>query len=390
MIPYGKHHIDEEDIKTVTELLRNENLTQGNMVSKFEYSIAEYVGAKYAVAASSCSAGLHLSCIAADMKVGKTACTSPITFASTANAVKHTGGKIILVDIDRETKNIDPSYLESLLKKNEKIDTVIPVHFSGTAADTKRIKEITKDKNIKIIEDAAHALGSHYNDGSKVGCCSNSDMTVFSFHPVKAIATGEGGMITTNDINLCNRLKKLRSHGITKEKDNFLNFTNDQSKSDKNYWYYEMQELGYHYRLTDIQCALGISQLKKIEKFLSKRKKLVLNYDNAFKNLKNCKPIQLNNRLDSSHHLYILEIDFKKIGKSRNEVMHYLYENNVCTQVHYIPIPLHPYYKSLGLNIRDFPNSQSYYEQALSIPLFYDLTETQQNTVIQLLKKILI
>jgi len=390
MIPYGKHHIDEEDIKTVTELLRNENLTQGNMVSKFENAIAEYVGAKYAVAVSSCSAGLHLSSIAADMKSGKTACTTPITFVATANAVKHTGGKVVLADIDKETKNIDPTYLESLLKKNEKIDTVIPVHFSGMAADTKRIKEITKDKKIKIIEDAAHALGSHYNDGSKVGCCSNSDMTVFSFHPVKAIATGEGGMITTNDINLCNRLKKLRSHGITKERENFLNFSDDQSKSDKNYWYYEMQELGYHYRLTDIQCALGISQLKKIEKFLSKRKKLVSNYDHAFKNLKNCKPIQLNSRLDSSHHLYILEIDFKKIGKSRNEVMHYLYENGVSTQVHYVPIPLHPYYKSSGLNIRDFPNSESYYNQALTIPLFYDLTETQQNTVIQLLKKILI
>ena len=388
MIPYGKHHIDEEDIKTVTELLRNENLTQGNMVSKFENAIAEYVGAKYAVAVSSCSAGLHLSCIAADMKSGKTACTSPITFVATANAVKHTGGKIILADIDRKTKNIDSSYLESLLKKNQKIDAIIPVHFSGLAADTKRIREISKDKMVKIIEDAAHALGSRYNDGSKVGCCSNSEMTVFSFHPVKAIATGEGGMITTNDINLYKRLKKIRSHGITKEKDNFLNFKNDQSKSDKNYWYYEMQELGYHYRLTDIQCALGISQLKKIEKFLSKRKKLASNYDNAFKNLKNCKPIQLSDRSSSSHHLYVLEIDFKKIGKSRNEVMHYLYTNGVSTQVHYIPIPSHPYYRSLGLNPKDYANSYNYYEKALSIPLFFDLKDEEQKLVIELIKKI--
>jgi dTDP-4-amino-4,6-dideoxygalactose transaminase len=256
------------------------------------------------------------------------------------------------------------------------------------AADTQRIKEITKDKKIKIIEDAAHALGSHYNDGSKVGCCSNSDMTVFSFHPIKAIATGEGGMITTNDINLCNRLKKLRSHGITKERENFLNFSDDQSKSDKNYWYYEMQELGYHYRLTDIQCALGISQLKKIEKFLSKRKKLVSNYDHAFKNLKNCKPIQLKNRSGSSHHLYVLEIDFKKIGKSRNEVMHHLYVNGVSTQVHYIPIPSHPYYRSLGLNPKNYPNSYNYYEKALSIPLFFDLKDEEQKLVIELIKKL--
>ena len=281
MIPYSKQFIDTNDIKYVSKTLKANFITQGPLIEKFEKKISNYVGSKYAVAVSSCSAGLHLAAIASNLNYGKTLITSPNSFCSTANAAKHCKAKVEFIDIDYDTGNISLKKLEKQIKK--KIDVITPVHFGGLAVDMATIKKLTLNKKIILIEDAAHALGAKYKDGSMVGNCKYSDMTVFSFHPVKSITTGEGGMITTNNKKLYERLKILRSHGIDK------NFKHMKSKNQTLPWYYEMKQLGFHYRLTDLQCALGLSQLKKLTKFIRKTKKIAKYYDIHFSKFKNCK-----------------------------------------------------------------------------------------------------
>jgi perosamine synthetase len=392
MIPYGKHHVDENDIKAVVEVLRSSNLTQGPVVKAFEDNLAGYVGAKYAVAVSSGTAALHLSMLAAGIRPGRTVITSPITFVATANAALYCGGSIAFADIDPGTINISPKSLVDVLTKRKDAFAVVPVHFAGLPCEMEQIKEIADHSNLVIIEDAAHALGASYKNGMKVGSCAFSLMTIFSFHPVKAISAGEGGMITTNDEKIYKKLLRLRSHGINKLDDIFL--APEQSHTDEviNPWYYEMQELGYHYRITDIQCALALSQLGKLDAFIEKRNDLSLTYDKHFNNSQNYRPAQKVNLFGgarSGRHIYAISIDYSKVGITRACLMKKLLTIGIGTQVHYIPVPMMPYYAKVGFNIEHFPNAAMYYEGALSIPLFYDLTYEQQLFVIDSLSTLI-
>jgi len=387
MIPYGKHHIDSDDIKSVNKVLRSENLTQGPLIKNFETAISKYVGSKYAVAVSSCTAGMHLAAIVSNMKKGKTLLTSPITFVSTANSSLFCGAKTIFADVDSDI-NISTQEVYKIFSK-KKINALAPVHFGGLPCNMKKLKKIADKHKAIIYEDAVHAFGSTFLDGSRVGSCKYSDMTIFSFHPVKSIATGEGGIITTNNKKIYDKLLLLRNSGIEKNSSNFIYKNKSKENKNTNPWYYEMQELGYHYRITDIQCALGLSQLKKINQFLIKRKQLAKRYDFELKNLKNCKIIQEGLRNNSSNHLYILKINFKKLGVSRGKLMKLFKDKEIGTQVHYIPVPSHPYFKKKGYKYNNLPNSYEYYQGALSIPLYYDLSKKEQSHVIHVVKKLI-
>ena len=389
IIPYGRHYIDNEDIKAVENVLRYKNLTQGSEVELFEQEVASYVGAKYAVAMSSWTAGLHMANLALGLKKGDQVVTSPITFVATSNSTIYCGAEPVFSDIDHNSINLCPKKLENTLSINSNIKTIIPVHYAGVPCDMESIFTLAKKYNLSIIEDAAHALGSKYKDGSMVGSCKYSDMTGFSFHPVKSIAAGEGGMITTNNYSIYKTLLRLRSHGINKLDDNFINKNQSTTNGEINPWYYEMQELGFNYRITDFQCALGRSQLKKLSKFISKRKELVANYDNAFSCFKNIIPIQIGDRNNSSHHLYVVRIDFKKLNLSRASIMIKLREKGIITQVHYIPVTSHPYYQKKGYNTKNYSEALTFYNEALSIPLFYSLTKQDQKYVIKTLKDLI-
>ena len=391
MIPYGKHHIDSADIKAITDVLKKGYLTQGPTISLFEKKFAKYVGAKYAVAVSSCTAGLHIAVLSTNIKKNEYLVTSSITFVASPNSAIYSNAKVILSDIDKETLNINSSKLKEAINKfrNSQIKIIMPVHFGGYPCDMKEIKKLANKHKSFLIEDAAHALGGQYKCGSKVGSCKYSDMTVFSMHPVKSIAAGEGGIITTNSKTLYKKLLKLRSHGINKNDDKFINKMQSKTNGKINPWYYEMQELGFHYRITDIQCALASSQLNKLKKFISKRRKLVSRYDNEFKNNQHIKPTQLTGRKISSLHIYVVRIDFSKLKITRAELMILLKKNNVITQVHYLPIHYHPFYNNNLYNYLNDSNSVDYYKEALTLPLYYDLSFNQQDFVIRLINKII-
>jgi perosamine synthetase len=389
MIPYGKHHIDEDDIQAVVDVLRSGLLTQGPAVESFEHAIADYVGAKYAVAVSSGTAALHLAALAAGVGPGTTLITTPITFVASANAGLYAGSQVAFADIDPETINMSPAALKVTLEANPDTKAIVPVHFAGLPCDMPAIKALADKAGAAVIEDAAHALGATYPDGSRVGCCSHSLMTIFSFHPVKAIAAGEGGMITTNDAAVYRRLLRLRSHGINKLDDPFLLPGQAFTAGLQNPWYYEMQELGFHYRITDIQCALGNSQLKKLERFLERRRDIVARYDEELNDVSHLRPAQVSGRERSGHHLYVLKIDFQAAKIDRSRLMQELRERGIGSQVHYIPVPAQPLYHQQGFRITDCPNALSYYEQTLSIPLYYDLSDDQQTHVISTLKELL-
>lgn len=388
MIPYGKHHIDEEDIQAVVGVLRSGTLTQGPAIESFEQAIADYVGAKYAVAVSSGTAALHLSALAAGVGPGTSLITSPITFVASANAALYAGGRVVFADIDPDTVNLSPSALSKALANNPDARAVVPVHFAGLPCDMHAIKSVADQAGIAVIEDAAHALGAQYPDGQRVGSCAYSHMTIFSFHPVKAIAAGEGGMITTNDEAIYRKLLRLRSHGINKLDDPLQMPEQAETDGIRDPWYYEMQELGFHYRITDIQCGLALSQFKKLGRFIARRRELVNKYDEAFADMRNCRPAQTEGRDRSGHHLYVLRIDFGSIGLSRAQLMQELKSRGIGSQVHYIPVPAHPHYRRLGFKPENYPNAQKYYQEALSIPLFYELTDDQQGRVISAIKEL--
>jgi UDP-4-amino-4,6-dideoxy-N-acetyl-beta-L-altrosamine transaminase len=379
MIPYGRQWIDEDDIKAVAEVLRSDWLTQGPKIKEFEEALAKYCGAKYAVAVNSGTSALHIACIAAGIGEGDEVITSPITFVASANCILYCGGRPVFADIERETYNIDPAEIKK--KITAKTKALIPVHFAGLPCEMEAIKEIADEYNLMIIEDACHALGAEWQDSDgkwhKVGSCSHSDMAVFSFHPVKHITTGEGGAVLTNNRDYYERMLLLRNHGITKNPEKFTNkdlafsLNTESLISNPNPWYYEMQELGFNYRITDIQCALGLSQLKKIDSFISRRHEIVNIYNEAFKGISGIKTLVGNRKLKSSWHLYALQIDFEKLGKSRFLVMSELKDKGVGTQVHYIPVHLQPYYRnSFGYKRGDYPVAEEYYNKALSLPLY--------------------
>ena len=385
-IPYGKHSINSNDIKSVVNVLKSGSLTQGKLIKETEDKLADYVGSRYAVLTSSATAGLHITYKALGLNTKDSLITSPITFVSTANAGLYCNANINFCDIDIETISISPSLLfEKIKKKNSKI--ISPVHMGGLASNMEEISKIGKKKNIYIVEDASHALGAKYNCGSKVGSCKYSKASIFSFHPVKIIASGEGGVVTTNDKNLYEKLITLRSHGISSEiiKSKEFAFTNKK----KNIWYYEMHDLGFHYRQTEIHAALLSSQLDRIDKFIKKRKDLCKVYDTHFNNHKFITPLQKQFREISSNHLYVVKVDFRKLKISRNDFMLKLRDKNIITQVHYIPLPMHPFYKSKGFLMKSLPISQKYYEECLSLPLYYDLDMEKQNYVINSIEKLI-
>lgn len=390
-IPYGKHFLDQDDIDSVVEVLRNGMLTQGPKIEEFENLVAKKVNAKYAVAVSSGTAALHLACKVVGLKPGDQIITSANTFVASANAAEYLKASPYFCDIDNESLNMSISDLRDKLKKLDNCKLIMPVHFAGAPCELEEIRKISK--NMIIVEDASHALGASYKSGEMVGSCKFSDMTTFSLHPVKGVTAGEGGIITTNNSEFAKKLRLLRSHGIlkgnfdlpgiSKGDDMIINKQEAFDNKELNPWYYEMQSLGYNYRITDIQSALAISQLKKIDKFIKRRKEIAKIYDQEFKDSGIIKRTQLNLRNYSSHHLYVVRFDFDKIKLSKRELMNKLFENGIGTQVHYIPVPLHPYYQSKGFSLNDYPNTKIYYEQALSLPIYYELTEGLIQKVVQ-------
>jgi len=401
IIPYVRQFIDEDDIKAVVEVLKSEKITQGPTVEEFEHELERICGAEYAVAVNSGTSALHIACLAADVKEGDEVITSPITFVASANCAVYCGGKPVFADIDPNTYNISPEEIEKLITANTK--AVIPVHFAGQSCDMEAIQQIVSDAEKKyghkiyIIEDACHALGSKYK-GNEVGSCVFSDMAVMSFHPVKHITTGEGGVVLTNNDELSKKLRMFRSHGITSEPEEFfskdLAFPSHNSQlntnNSPNPWYYEQQVIGYNYRITNIQCALGLSQLKKLEKFRKRRREIVNQYNAVFKDSKYLQIPFEDNNCNSNFHLYVLLFDFERIGIDRAQLILSLRERGVQTQVHYIPVHLQHYYRrNFKTGWGDCPNAEAYYKKCLSIPLFPAMTDDDIESVVRAVQKII-
>lgn len=388
-IPYGIHSIDPIDIKNVSRALKNNLITQGPLIKKFEKKICQIVNAKYSIAVSSCTAGLHLALKAiSEGNLKNNVYTSPISFISTANTIKLNNLNARFIDIDKNTLNICTKELKKIIQKDKKILAVIPVHLGGLASHSKEIFNICKKKKILVVEDAAHSFGGSYFDGSKIGSCKYSDITVFSFHPVKTITTGEGGIITTNQKRIYEKILKLRNHGIEKNPKKWINKKIAYSNGKPNLWYYEVNELGLNYRITDFQCALGLSQLKKLNFILNYRKKIADLYDKSFINFPNISIPQFKKRKESSNHLYILNINFQKLKINKNRFMRELLKKNIVTQVHYIPIFFQKFYKK-NISFKKFKNSINYYSQALSIPIFYKLKLSDQKKIISNIKSLI-
>lgn len=388
-IPYGRHFLDESDVQAVVEVLRHGWLTQGPKVGEFEAAVAAHVGARYAVAVSSGTAALHIACMASGVGKGDTVVTSPNTFVASANCAAYVGATPQFSDIDPESINLDPRKLDARCAELGRVKAIIPVHFAGLPCDMPAIRKIADRYGSVVIEDAAHALGAVYDDGNPVGNCAHSDMTVFSFHPVKVIATGEGGMVTTNSEALYRDLLRLRSHGINKDNDPYLHPEHAYTDGVANPWYYEMRELGFNYRITDVQCALGLSQFAKLDRFLQRRRELALRYDRIFAETPHITPIQRAGRAGSAHHLYVVRIDYAAVGRTRASFMQELRARDIFCQVHYIPVHYHPYYRANGHRQDRFPAAERYYEQALSLPLYYTLSDDDQDYVAVQIKDLL-
>ncbi len=367
-IPYGRQSIDSSDIKEVVEVLHSDYLTTGPIVEEFENKIAKYCGAKYAIAVSNGTAALHLSSLVL-LNKGDRVLTTPNSFVATSNAIIYADAKPIFVDITRDG-NIDLDICIDILKKDKKIKALYCVHFSGNPVDQDKLQYIKKKFNIKILEDCAHSIGATFK-GIKAGSCKYSDISIFSFHPVKNMTTGEGGAVTTNSKKIYNKIKALRSHGIYKT---------DKMKP----WEYELRELGFNYRLTDIQSALGISQLKKLDSFIQKRQELAKRYDKAFKNISYIKPLYSYTK-NSAYHLYVVLIDFDMLKITRKELFIKMKKRDIGLQVHYIPINSQPYYKKLGYKDKSTPIMQNYYKKAVSLPIYPLLSSKEQDYVIQTL-----
>lgn len=371
MIPYGRQTIDEDDINAVVDVLKSDYLTTGPKIAEFEQAVASYTGAKYAVAISNGTSALHAACFAAGIGQGDEVITTPLTFAASANCVLYCGGTPVFADVDPYTYNIDPKDIRK--KITDKTKAIIAVHLAGQPCDMDEIHSIAQEHNLIVIEDGAHALGSVYK-GKKVGCLS--DMTTFSFHPVKPITTGEGGMIMTDNEELYKRLVLFRSHGITRD--------NSMMTRNEGPWFYQQLDLGYNYRITDIQCALGCSQMRKLDKFLKCRRELVERYNNAFIECDNIvTPYQLPDT-QSGWHLYIVQVK----NHDRKQVFETLRDKGIGVNVHYIPVYMHPYYQEHGYKDVHCANAEEIYSHIISLPLYPGLTDDQQDYVIDTLKQL--
>ena len=389
MKSYGKHSVSWSDAFAVAWQTKTKSLTQGPKIQEFEEKIAQYVGAKYAVAVSSGTAGLHLALLALELPSGSEVVTSPISFVASSNSAIYAGLVPIFVDIDPKSLNISTLQIDEYLKTSSDVKVLMPVHMAGAPCDMEEISRLASQSGLAVVEDAAHALGSRHTDGSLVGSCSKSDMTVFSFHPVKSMTTGEGGLITTNNYDYYRRLLRLRSHGITQLDDPLLDPIRGFTNHIKNPWYHEMQTLGYHYRLTEIQAALGISQLKKLDSFICRRRELAAAYDILLSHSENVRPTQKEYRSKSAHHLYIVQINFSNIEVSRAELMNKLKNLGIGTQVHYKPIPIQPYYVANSYQKSSIPEAMNYYAQCLSLPIYPGLTSRQQKKIVSTLEELL-
>lgn len=382
MIPYGRQEIIQADIDAVVDVLRSDFLTQGPMVPLFEQAVATHVGVGHAVAVNSATSALHIACLALGLGPGDLLWTSPITFVASANCGLYCGARVDFVDIDSRTYNLCPVALEKKLEKAERKGClpkiVVPVHLCGQSCDMAAIHALGNRYGFRIIEDASHAIGGKYR-GEFIGNCRYSDITVFSFHPVKIITTAEGGMATTNDACLAGRMSLLRSHGITRDP---ALMTHEPDGP----WYYQQVDLGFNYRMTELQAALGVSQMKRLDDFVERRHALARRYDKMLADLPVVTPWQ---RPDSYSglHLYVIRLNQSQTDSHRLQVFESLRKQGIGVNIHYIPVHTQPYYRKLGFESGDFPQAERYYAEAISLPMFHGMTEAQQDAVVEALRK---
>ena len=383
-IPYGRQNINQHDIDAVLDVLQSDWLTQGPAINRFEQAVADYCGVKYAIALSSATAALHIACLAVDLGDHDWLWTSPNTFVASANCGLYCGAKVDFVDIDPRTYNLSIEKLEQKLAKASQTGclpkVLVPVHFAGQSCEMDKIAALSQQYGFKVIEDASHAIGGKYQ-GKGIGSCEFSDLVVFSFHPVKIITTGEGGMVLTNRQDLHEKLIRLRSHGITRNPD----LMQGESHGD---WYYQQLELGFNYRMTDIQAALGASQMQRLDEFVNRRRFLAQRYNHLLQDLPITLPYQ-HPDAESSWHLYVIRLHLDKISKTHRQAFEELRQANIGVNLHYIPVHTHPYYQNIGFKWGDFPRSEIYYASAISIPLYYGLSKEDQNRVADILREIL-
>ena len=388
MIPYGRQDITQDDIDSVVEVLRSDYLTQGPLVPQFEEAVANYCGANFAVAVNSATSALHIACLALDLGPRDILWTSPNSFVASANCAIYCGASVDFVDIDPKTYNMSVINLEEKLQKAKKNNSlpkiVVPVHFAGQSCEMKKIHALSKEYGFSIIEDASHAIGGRYLD-QPIGCCQYSDITVFSFHPVKIITTAEGGMALTNDSRFANKMNLFRSHGITRDS---AQMSNLGIADERGSWYYEQIILGFNYRMTEMQAALGISQLKRLDDYVAKRCELAQMYDVLLRNFDVITPYQHPDAY-SAYHLYPIQVCGENKAKTRKSIFVKLRAKEIGVNVHYIPIHLQPFYVDKGFKLGDFKHAENYYAATISLPLFPLLTESQQKNVVSTLKEAL-
>lgn len=384
MIPYGRQNISQADIDAVVDTLRSDWLTQGPAIERFEQAVAQRCQAAHGIAVSNATAALHIACLALDLGPGDRLWTSPNTFVASANCGLYCGAQVDFVDIDPATLNLDVAQLDARLQRAERDGTlpkvVVPVAFAGQSCDMARIAELARRYGFRVIEDASHAIGARYG-GRPVGCCEHADITVFSFHPVKIITTGEGGLLTTNDPRLAERLRRLRSHGITRD-------PAAMTGPSEGPWYYQQLELGFNYRMTDLQAALGLSQLQRLDAFVARRRQLVARYGERLAHLPLELP-QVQAGAEPAWHLYPVRLRLERLQHGHRAIFEALRGAGIGVNLHYIPVHLQPYYRQLGFAPGDFPEAERYYAEALSLPLFPDLTDEQQDQVASTLASVL-
>ena len=385
-IPYGRQFIDEDDIKAINEVLKSDYLTQGKMVEEFEHAVSAHCLVNYGVAVNSATSALHIACLALGVAKGDAVWTSPNTFVATANSALYCGASIDFVDIDPLTYNICPNKLEEKLRRahNKGLlpKVVIPVHFAGQSCDMKAIHSLSLRFGFKIIEDASHAIGGGYM-GEPIGCCKYSDISVFSFHPVKIITTGEGGMAVTNNFSVAEKMRQLRTHGIIRQDFQEKFVINDEI------WNYQQVSLGYNFRMTEIQAALGLSQLKKISYFINAREKIAKKYNHSFEGLPVTLPFQ-NENSSSSYHLYAIRVNRKKAQKTQKDIYEGFIKKGIYVNLHYIPVYLQPFYRAAGFERGYCKEAERYFREEISLPIYPSLAEVEQDYVIDVLKGLLL